>query len=345
MIHRPALVTALVLSLTPLLATAAAPAVATQTEGPSLKGGWHATEVIVFERPQVGPTSSGEQLLTDARRTLPAQLRSLEPAGTVGPVFYAAGPDAYQCYVTTPAQAAPAGQARASVPPAAFAKPLRPPEPKTVTKVADAASTADADPASPAGSPAPPPDPLAELQRALEEYEQDLEAQSLVWLAPTANTLSREARRLVEGGGYRVLLHRAWLQDMTARGAPPGILLQAGAGPAGEPLLEGVLQMGGSRGLRFATTLWYRDANTDPAPLPGTDAAPDAHDPSYFELREERRLGDGQLHYLDHPKLGVIVRTAPVTLPAELLDAWAALNPAAESAPGAAAPPPPSPPR
>jgi hypothetical protein len=36
-----------------------------------------------------------------------------------------------------------------------------------------------------------------------------------------------------------------------------------------------------------------------------------------MELREQRRMRSGELHYLDHPKFGVLARIDPVQAPDE----------------------------
>ena len=49
------------------------------------------------------------------------------------------------------------------------------------------------------------------------------------------------------------------------------------------------------------------------------DARPVTLDESYLAFEQHRRMRSGELHYLDHPKLGVIVQVDPVAIPEELL--------------------------
>src|SRR5690606_29729616 len=46
----------------------------------------------------------------------------------------------------------------------------------------------------------------------------------------------------------------------------------------------------------------------------------------FMQLRESRRVREGELHYLDHPKLGVVVRIEPVVPPEPLQAAHAAVE-------------------
>ncbi len=45
-----------------------------------------------------------------------------------------------------------------------------------------------------------------------------------------------------------------------------------------------------------------------------------------MQLLASRRLRSGEAHYLDHPKLGVLVRIEPVTPPESLSAAYLALE-------------------
>jgi hypothetical protein len=273
--------------------------------GPKLAGNWQATEVIVFDRPMVGLEPKGERLLSDAPRTLPARLTSFESPGLDGGVIYLAAPDGSMC-LAAPGGLPPAGGLPGTNVPTAFTRPTRRADPAPAQSAPPPASP-------PAALPAPA-DPLAELQRALRDYEDALVEQSLTWLPTQADTLAAGARRLAEQGGYQILFHRTWIQNLAAREPAPLIFVQSARNAEGLALLEGTLRIRRERGLRFDTTLWYRAPDAEPA------------DVGYIAIREERRLGEGQVHYIDHPKLGIIVRTTEVGVPASITEAWAALS-------------------
>ena len=46
----------------------------------------------------------------------------------------------------------------------------------------------------------------------------------------------------------------------------------------------------------------------------------------YLQLSESRRMRSEEIHYLDHPKLGLVVRIDPLVYPEALIEAFDALN-------------------
>jgi hypothetical protein len=100
------------------------------------------------------------------------------------------------------------------------------------------------------------------------------------------------------------------------------------------PKLEGHVAVTVGRYLHLAATLWYHADNLGlaPVPLPISILANRAQPPSQVDARlhmvlhESRRMRSGDLHYLDHPKFGVIVRIDPIEIPDELKQAWQALT-------------------
>ena len=47
---------------------------------------------------------------------------------------------------------------------------------------------------------------------------------------------------------------------------------------------------------------------------------------AYFELNESRRMRSEEIHYLDHPALGIIVKITPIEAPESLVQAWKELE-------------------
>ena len=46
----------------------------------------------------------------------------------------------------------------------------------------------------------------------------------------------------------------------------------------------------------------------------------------FMHIAERRRLRSRELHYIDHPKIGIIVRIDPLPIPEALLHEYALLN-------------------
>ena len=187
-------------------------------------------------------------------------------------------------------------------------------------------------------APVPLPAHLDFLQR-VEAFEQDLYNNSYRWLAATQLdemvTLINRQRHL------RPILHRRWLAPIPDRDQPQPIHIESETDPAapltlnGLAKIEGFIEVTVARYLHFAPTLWYHADNLGLAPiaLPASSnfaQGVDIPSGSYMQLVESRRMRSGELHYLDHPKFGIVVRIDPVTLPPTLTDAWERLEPSAQ---------------
>lgn len=107
---------------------------------------------------------------------------------------------------------------------------------------------------------------------------------------------------------YRPLLHWRWRQPGWERGQARAIQVDVPTGaalpvtglpkamnPSEQPLLKGTLMLSRSRYLHFSADLVYTD------PTRGTAS----------RLLETRRMRSNELHYLDNPRLGVLVRATP----------------------------------
>jgi hypothetical protein len=132
-------------------------------------------------------------------------------------------------------------------------------------------------------------------------------------LASEAATLGRRS------SGLQVLLHRAWRQEVGAQPPGPWIRLDA-------PGLEGCLRVGG-----------------EPAPQAEWDIAYLRGSGEEYRVEGSRRLLPGDLHYVDHPAFGMLVRLDPVVSEAPATAAGASAGPADASsgAPPGVIPPPP----
>ena len=115
------------------------------------------------------------------------------------------------------------------------------------------------------------------------------------------NTLRRSAR-------YRPLLHAGWrLPGLPRNAARPAYI---GAGLAAEgngndpPAVRGTVKVSVARYLHVELDLLYRLSGADAA------AAPEGT-PTWSRLESERRMRSRELHYIDHPLFGVLMRITP----------------------------------
>ena len=147
------------------------------------------------------------------------------------------------------------------------------------------------------------PDPrqlaLDALNAALEDYERTLTETSYVWhrrtptLAPTLRRL-RRGRTVIAAGG--------WHQALPPRDAPQPLVVQVGVADAQRRFpLEGWFSVTVGRYVHFRAYLLYRLA-----------------DGSTAVFNESRRMRSNEVHYLDHPALGILALVRPVETPSEL---------------------------
>ncbi|MEQ9005302.1 MAG: CsiV family protein [Pseudomonadales bacterium] len=277
---------------------------------------WYYTEVVIFQRPQVLEHAGEETLVRERGARLPRGLRLMQGTGVRPPPL---DPMTRLCLNFPVLTLAPA--------PAPF----------------DAIGTE-----APAIAPRLEPDPVLDALRRLRAFEDELTASSYRWLPADTLTLGAHAARRARRGGYQVLLHGRWLQPVPPREAPVAMLVQTGPRYGDAYALEGSIGVTLGRFLHFRAELAYREplmgrAPIDQALAPATDGSDAARaEPlraltpgelvpdGYLLLQESRRMRSGELHYLDHPKLGILVRIEPVAVPPDLA---AALSAAGEQRP------------
>lgn len=313
---------------------------------------WYYTEVIIFHRPAVLDFLSEEALTTDPGAGFPATLLSLAPAPVtasgVGGQIRDEDP-ACLAFPAMDARALAAAEALALANDGALAA-------DSPGRTADAGQATQEQPAVPA--PVPEPrlayDPLLDYLNSVGEFEDSLEARSLIPLAPERLTLGSEAARIDADRRFQVLWHGGWLQATPEREAPVPLLIQAGHRWGEVYQLEGTMDVTLGRYLHFHARLLYHEPLLGEAPadhpVPPTGAEPEATldagepgieesavpaaltavlnpgEPRFMVLDESRRMRSSELHYLDHPKLGVLVRIEPVEVPDSLVDAYLTLE-------------------
>ena len=129
--------------------------------------------------------------------------------------------------------------------------------------------------------------------------------------------LSAEVARLQRSRNYRPLLHGAWRQQVVKPAEAQTLLIHFDnrdgsvqeAQNAAPTWLEGTLRVGVKRYLHLEADLLLRKW-----PLNGaTDTA--GGDFRSYRMRANRRMRSGELHYLDHPLLGILFTASRYQLP------------------------------
>ena len=290
-----------------------------------LQGRWFEVEIVLFERLPVLDINSSEQLTQHTTRSWPRNLTDLIQPDAVstsgrfpddGSQWCLGYPQLAQ---REPLQRSDRDRFRELQKEERGSSPLEPASPPVEQPLQRSATPAE----------------LA-YQRVLQDiaaYEQDLIRRALVLsdeltLTPQVKTLNRQRH-------LRPLLHQRWLMPVPPRDAPLSVYVatentpRAPATRSGHAKVEGFIELSVGRYLHLAPTLWYHADNLGLAPItlpvaPLQFRAADAYrelrdvDTAYMVLQQSRRMRSEELHYIDHPKIGMLVRIDPVPPPAAL---------------------------
>lgn len=126
-------------------------------------------------------------------------------------------------------------------------------------------------------------------------------------LPESEHRLTALADALRRSANYRPLAHVRWRQGVLAPTASPSIDFTALTGRTQEeamPRVDGSLRLSVARYLHLETDLRLVEDQPYAAQEPGTSVIP---------LRQSRRMRSGELHYIDHPRMGILVLVTPYT--------------------------------
>ena len=191
------------------------------------------------------------------------------------------------------------------------------------------------------------PHPLLDLLRAAARQQEALRRDSYRWLPQSTHELGAQARRVRITQGLDIIWHGRWIQPVPSRSAGEPLRLTVQSTPS-HGHLSGTLQVTLGRYLHFDARLWLEQGQTRQCPGPSEGRSPGATGRKdidscdnlfpasrkqeseaaalpYMRLNQARTMRSGELHYLDHPRMGVLVRIDPLPpSPAlvQALQAW-----------------------
>jgi hypothetical protein len=147
--------------------------------------------------------------------------------------------------------------------------------------------------------------PLDEVRASLpHSFEQGADWQAL---PDSARKLTAVAEALRRSNNYRPLVHLHWRQALMEPAAAQSIEI-ASLGGAREdrtnPRVEGSLRLSVAR---------YLHLETDLRLIEDVRYMPQDNQAAVYSLRQSRRMRSGELHYIDHPRLGVLALVTPAT--------------------------------
>lgn len=106
----------------------------------------------------------------------------------------------------------------------------------------------------------------------------------------------------------RVLFHQAWQQPIGDNS--PAILIEGGNTMGAQHELKGFIAFSQGKTLDLVTHLWV--SQLSPTSPTSASPHPDAGSVSAIPIAHNHRIKPGEIHYLDHPIFGILVRVRPL---------------------------------
>ncbi len=197
--------------------------------------------------------------------------------------------------------------------------------------------------------------PVAEQPAKLDRLEKpmDLDRDPFILLPKKHLNMRQSARRIDRASDLRLLAHFAWRQPLDEKNGAVPVLVQAGDQFDLDFELEGTLTASENRYLHVDSTLYFSRFertpiadSTDWSSFYETPASPagdaqssfntefnaanlsifDQHASDDFQriltatASDSRRLKSAELHYIDHPLFGILVKMTPHELPDPVME-------------------------
>jgi len=128
--------------------------------------------------------------------------------------------------------------------------------------------------------------------------------------------LNNEVKRLLNSSRYKVLARKSWLQPGLDNAQAVDIEITPNAQSGSTGSISGSIKIVLERYLHIYTDLVYRRpapsvATSDDAFNPGVSQSGYRPEAAYV-IREHRRMRSRELHYIDHPLVGMLIKIVPV---------------------------------
>ena len=188
------------------------------------------------------------------------------------------------------------------------------PDPHPEADDTGALPAVDAPPDTIEALPPPAPAPVAHAPEtvardAFAAYESALVRASMQWRTDGLR-LASHVQRMRRSADYEVLHHGRWFQAARPPARAIPVLLQIGPrGSDGVSRIEGTLRVARGLYVEVDAELWLREDARTPAARLESDGR------GYARLAETRRMRTGVVHYLDHPRIGLVLRADRLDVP------------------------------
>lgn len=165
-----------------------------------------------------------------------------------------------------------------------------------------------------------------------------IDANGFVQLKSGDRQLNAQAASIAKNGSYTLLFHQAWRQLINSNNQ--SILINGGKTYSGHQELEGTIDLHLGQYLQLQTNLWFTQfvsaqaATAADSGWPELPAIPsgelgngemrislNSDQPADYisrrtvKINQQRGLRAGEVHYIDHPLLGIIIKIVPYDAP------------------------------
>jgi hypothetical protein len=142
-------------------------------------------------------------------------------------------------------------------------------------------------------------EPAATNQPAPEDWATG--AQKLGPENQTSSTLDSLVSKLESTDAYKVLLHRAWQQQLSA--APSKVAISVGQEQFGHFPIEGTVSLGLARFTDIDANFWVNQLDSHGVLV------------SSERMRQSTRVRNGELTYMDNGSLAMLIKVSPLQAP------------------------------
>ncbi len=139
---------------------------------------------------------------------------------------------------------------------------------------------------------------LPEYTESVELSASDEQLENYMLLPPEFLKLNREENLISKKSNYQILFHYSWLQGDSSS---QKVHLYGPNEEQSQYVLNGTIQV--KKGYYYSVAL-----NLDLQP-PQIALAPNS--PKHFVLNTKRKLKRNEMHYIDHPKFGLLIQIMP----------------------------------
>lgn len=142
-------------------------------------------------------------------------------------------------------------------------------------------------------------EPAANNQPAPENWAAGAQALAADNQSPTA--LDTLVGKLESSDAYKVLLHRAWQQDLSATASK--VAISSGQAQFGHSPIEGTVSLGLARFTDIDANFWVNQLDEHGVLV------------SSERLRQATRVRNGELTYIDNASLAMLIKVSPIQAP------------------------------